>query len=194
MKKVLAISLISCLLCTGCSTTWLSTFDGYLKIAGPILIQILDIVSLAKGTAPSAALIAKINADQVALNTLAQSVSTASSQNIPSVCAAFNTAVSTFASDLGAVEQVANIGTGTSGEIAAILGIAQAAISEIEVPIASCQASTSNAQALSRLQSASTKITSPSDVVKRFNALVDKKHHVHLHSASVRYLTFGFAK
>jgi hypothetical protein len=39
------------------SNRWLSTFEDYLKIAGPILVQILDIVSLAEGVPVNQALV-----------------------------------------------------------------------------------------------------------------------------------------
>ena len=191
MKKSLAVLLTLTLLTVGCSATWLSTFSGYVKIAGPILIQILDIVALAKGQPINASLQAKITADQNALNTLASSVSSASAANLLSTCANFNLAVATFAGDLTAIEQIANTGVTVSGEIGAAVGIAQAAISEIEVPITACQNAPTPAAARMHLTLAALTVTSPSDVVKRFNAVVDSKHRVHLHSAPVRVLTFG---
>lgn len=191
MKRALIPILAVTMVLAGCSTAWLTTFEGYLKIAGPILIQILDIVSLAKGTAPNAALEAKITADSAALQTLANSVSAADSANLPSTCAAFNQAVTTFAGDLTTIEQLANIGPGTSGEIQAALGIAQAAITEIEVPIAACANAPNGPAALARLRVAAVTVKSPEDVVKRFNAVVDKKHRVHLHSWPLRVISVG---
>lgn len=190
-KSLLCTVLIATLVATGCSVAWLSTFDNYVKIAGPILIQILDIVSLAKGTPVNPALQAKITADQAAVNALASSVSTASAANLPSTCAAFNQAVSTFSSDLSAIEQLANVGPSTAGEIGAAIGIAQAAIAEVEAPIAACASSPSPAAAKAILKSAALTVKSPNDVLKRFNSVVDKKHQVHLHSYAVRKLTFG---
>jgi hypothetical protein len=190
MKKLLALTLCCTLFFTGCSAAWLSTFDGYLKIAGPILIQILDIVALAKGQPVNATLQAKILADEKSVQALADSVSQATSTDITSTCAAFNVAVATFAGDLTQIEQLANIGPNTSGEITAAVGIAEAAIQEIEAPIAACSTAP-KATAMITLRSAVLKVKSPNDVVRRFNAVVDSKHRVHLHSLPVRVLSFG---
>ena len=189
MKKLLALTLCCTMFATGCSATWLSSLSGYLQIAGPILIQILDIVSLAKGQAPPAALEAKITADQAAVTSLANSVSTAATADLPTTCAAFNTAVSTFKSDLTAIEQLANIGSTTSGEIASAVGIAEAAITEIEAPLKACQGAPSPAVARAQLQLAAITVTSPNDVLRRFNAVVDKNHQVHMHNRLVRWMT-----
>jgi hypothetical protein len=190
--KALAVTLCLALGLSACSTAWLSTFDGYLKIAGPILIQILEIVSVAKGVQASPALVAKINADQKAVNTLADSVSKAAAADLPNTCAAFNQAVQTFAGDLTQIEQLANIGPSTAGEIGAAVGIAQAAIQEIEAPIAACATAPSPAAARQILKAAALTVKSPNDTVRRFNSVVDAKHHVHLHSLPVRAVTFGY--
>lgn len=192
MKKTLLCTvLIATMAFTGCSAAWLSSFDNYVKIAGPILIQILNIVALAKGVPVPPALAAKIQADQTAVDTLANSVAKASSANLPNTCAAFNEAVSTFAGDLSAIEQLGNVGPNTAGEIGAAVGIAQAAIQKVEAPIAACASAPSPAAAKAVLKSAALTVTSPNDVLKRFNAVVDKKHQVHLHSFVVRKLSFG---
>jgi hypothetical protein len=191
-KKILAALLMLCM--TGCTLSWLSTFEGYLKIAGPILIQILDIVSLAKGVAPNPAMVAKITADQTAVNQLAASISTAAAADLPTTCTAFNQAIATFAGDLTLIEQLANTGAGANAQIQAAVGIAQAAISEIEAPIAACSAAQSPAAAMAKLKAGAVTVTSPSDVVVKFNAVVDKKHRVHLHSKFARVATFGLLK
>lgn len=190
-KAILPLILAGVMGLTACSASWLSTFDGYLAIAGPILVQILDIVALAKGTVPNAALQAKITADAASLKAIAASVSTASAANVQGACAQFNLGVQTFAGDLTAIEQIANVGGQTSTEVAAAVSIAQAAITEIEAPIASCQAAPTPAAAYKVLKAASVSVTSPEDVVKKFNAVVDNKHHVHYHNKVVRYLSFG---
>lgn len=190
-KSLLCTVLIATLVATGCSAAWLSSLSNYIKIAGPILIQILDIVSIAKGVPVNAALQAKITADQAAVTTLANSVSSATAANLPTTCAAFNQAVSTFSSDLTAIESLANVGPSTAGEIGAAVSIAQAAIQEIEAPIAACATAPNPAAAKSILRSAALTVTSPEVVVRRFNAVVDKKHRVYLHSFPVRVVTFG---
>lgn len=190
-KKKLLAAVLLVGVTAGCSTAWLSTLDKYVQVAGPILIQILDIVSLAKGTPVDQGLQAKITADQAAVTTLANSISAASAANLPTVCSQFNQAVSTFQSDLGAIEQLANVGPNTAGEIGAAVSIAQAAIQEVEAPIQACSVAPNPAAARLILQSAALKVTSPEDVIKRFNAVVDSKHRVYLHSKFVRVVTFG---
>jgi hypothetical protein len=193
MKKTLTCFLLCvAMVATGCSAAWLNQFESYAKIAGPILIQILEIVSVAKGVPVNPALVAKINADQKAVTTLANSINTAASADLPNTCAAFNQSVQTFAADLVAIEQLANIGPNTAGEIGAAVGIAQAAIQEIEAPVAACANAPSPAAAKQILKAAALTVKSPNDTVKRFNAVVDKRHHVHLHSYPVRVATFGY--
>ena len=191
-NKLIAVMLCVLMVATGCSTAWLSQFESYVKIAGPILIQILEVVSVAKGVPVSPALVAKINADQTAVNTLANSINSASAANLPTTCAAFNQAVATFAGDLTQIEQLANVGPNTAGEIGAAVGIAQAAIQEIEAPLAACANAPSPAAARQILKAAALTVKSPNDTVKRFNSVVDKKHHVHLHSFPARVATFGY--
>jgi hypothetical protein len=192
MKKLLVPVLAATMLCVGCSAAWVSTLENYVKIAGPILIQILDIVSLAKGDAPSPALVSKITADQASVTALVNSIATASEENLPSECAQFNVAVATFAGDLSSIEQLANIGGKTSAEVQAAMGIAQAAFAEVEAPLAACANAPSPAAAKRALSVA--KVTSPSGIVSAFNAVVDKKHRVHLHSEFARVATFGVMK
>ncbi len=190
-KAVLPVILMLGL--TGCTNEF-STFEGYLRIAGPVMIQLVDLVALATGKPPDAALIAKINRDQAATNALVASIQSASSASLPGTCQQFNLAVSTFAGDLSAIETLGQVSDPKTQETYTVaLGIAEAAIQEIEVPIASCATATP-AVAKAQLKVAAATVTSPSNVVSKFNAAVDKKHQVHLHSAAVRYLTLGVAK
>ncbi len=191
-NKLLAITLASLLMTVGCSAAWLSTFDGYLKIAGPILIQVLDIVSLAKGIPVNAQLVSKINSDQAAVTALANSVSSAAAQNLQGTCAQFNLGVETFASDLASIEQIAQITDPTKqAEVATLVQLASQTIAEVEAPITACQTAPTATAARARLEAAVLKISSPEDVVKRFNALVDAKHRIHYHGKFVRMLSFG---
>lgn len=192
-KKLVVVCLVGTLALAGCSTAWLSTFEGYLQIAGPILIQILDIVSVAKGSPVNAQLVAKIQADQASVNTLAKSIQAASAQNVQGTCAQFNLAVNTFSTDLAAIEQLSNVGNSTTqSEINAAMQIAQQAITEVEAPIAACAVAPTQAKAMAELHAAAKGSTwTAEDCVRKFNAVVDAKHHVHLHSWPVRVLSFG---
>jgi hypothetical protein len=191
MKKLLPLLLAGTLVLGGCSTAWLSTLDNYVKIAGPILIQILDLVAIAKGVPVNAALQAKITADQASVTALANSIASAGSANVAGTCQQFNLAVQTFAGDLSQIEQLANVGPATSAEVSAALSIAQAAITEIETPIAACAAAPTNTVAKLELQAGVAKAVSPEETLRRFNAVVDAKHRVHLHSKLARTFTFG---
>lgn len=178
-----------------CSTTWLSTFDQYLAVAGPALIQILDIISLIDGKPVNQALVTKIQGDQAALNAIAASVSSATSTSVTGACQQFNLAVSTFASDLNAVEQLAQINNpGTQNQVAAAVSIAQQTIAEVEAPISACATAPTEAAAKAVLIKAAVTAKTPSQFVKAFNAVVDSKHHIHLHSKFTRIVTFGLAQ
>lgn len=207
MKKFLPLALIATVLTVGCSTTWLTTFESYLKIAGPALISILELIGIAKGEVPSAALVAKINADQSSLNTLAASVSSATGQNVQGVCAQFNLAVQTFASDATAVESIAQVSNPTTqAQIQDAIQLFQVALSEVEAPIASCQAAASPAVSIAALAKAAVTVKSPAQYVSQFNAIMDRQTtdpkvagktkplHIHYHSSLVRAVTFGLAK
>lgn len=192
-KKLLSLVLVGTLgFATACSTTWLTTFENYLKIAGPILSEILNIVAEVNGTPVNAQLQAKITADSAAANSLAQSISTATAENVQGTCAQFNLAVSTLNSDLSSIEQLANVGQNTSQEIAASLGIAQAVFAQIEAPIAACQAAPSNAAALRALsaKAPSGNVPTAQNLVQAFNAVVGPSHQVHLHGKFVQYGSF----
>jgi hypothetical protein len=176
----------------GCTSAWLSTFDGYLKVAAPMLIQILDIVALARGTAVNSQLIAKINSDSAALNKLADSVNSAAAADVQGTCAQFNLSVQTFAGDLAAIEELAQISDTTKKQqVDAVLSIAQQLVLEIEAPIQACQVAPTSQVAMAKLQASVYKISKPEDVVRRFNAVVDSKHRIHLHNRMVRALSLG---
>jgi hypothetical protein len=192
-KKLLGLVLIGTLgFATACSTSWLTTFEDYVKIAGPILTEILGIVSEVNGTPVNSQLVAKISSDSAAVTSLAQSISTAAAENVQGTCAQFNLAVSTLDSDLSSIEQLANVGTHTSQEIAASLGIAQAVFAQIEAPIAACQSATSNAAAVRAVKTTLSKgnVPSPQNLVQAFDAIVGPKHQVHLHGKFVQYGSF----
>lgn len=192
-RKLMTVLLLSLTLtAAGCSAAWLSTFDNYLQIAGPMLIQIIDIIAIAQGKPAPAGLVAKINADSAAVKAVAASVQAATSQNVQGTCGQFNLAVSTFASDLSSVEQLAQINDPTTqATVNNAVSIAQQALAEVEAPIAACQAAPTGTEAMARLRAGAYVVKSPEDCVKRFNAAVDPKHHIHLHSKLVRVITFG---
>src|ERR1700723_3850156 len=189
-KKLISLGLAGVLcFCLGCSTTWLTTFEGYLKIAGPILVEILSIVSEAEGTPLNAPLVTKINNDSAALNQIAASVAGATAQDIQGACAQFNVAVGTLDQDLQSIETIANIGPSTSAQISTSLSIAQGVFDEIEAPIAACQSAASPEAATARLQAAAVNVPSASNFTRAFNAVAGPTHQVHAHSKFVRIIS-----
>jgi hypothetical protein len=196
MKKVLALVLAVTMATVGCSAAWVSTFESYLAIAGPAVIQILEIVALAKGAAVSPAVIAKVNGDAKALQTLVQSIQTASAANLPTACAAFNEGVKVFAADVPTLEQIGQLSNPTTqAQVADALQLVESTIAEIETPIASCQTS----GASFKTAVAASRVKSPSDFASQYNKIMarDKttsKYRVHVHGKFTRYATFGIAK
>src|SRR5713101_587860 len=61
MRKALVVALSLAMFCTACSTAWVSTLDSILAAAAPALINILQIVAVAKGQPINSNLSAKIN-------------------------------------------------------------------------------------------------------------------------------------
>jgi hypothetical protein len=192
--KLLALTLALTIFATSCTTSWLTTFEGYLTVAAPVIIQIIEIIGLAKGVAVSPATIAKINADAAAVKTLVQSVEAATSANLPTTCSALNEGIATFAADVPTLEQIGQISNpNLQATIQDALVLVQATITEIEAPIASCQTSGASLKTMA----AANRVKSPNDFVGQYNSIM-KRHgqtcRVHLHSWPVRYITLGIMK
>src|SRR5260370_41900379 len=64
MRKALVVALSLAMFCTACSTAWVSTLDSILAASAPALINILQIVAVAKGQPINRHLSAKIIADE----------------------------------------------------------------------------------------------------------------------------------
>jgi hypothetical protein len=177
MKKLLTLSLLVIItFTTACSTTWLTTFDSYVNIAGPALISLLDLIALAKGNIVPAGLVAKINADSASVKALADSVNNATGQNVAGTCQQFNLGIQTFATDLGSIEQIAQVSNpATQAQIADAIQLAQQLVTEIETPIAACQSSSSsNVVIMARLSVGARAITPPKEFVSKFNTILDR--------------------
>src|ERR1039458_2628080 len=78
MRRVLVVALSLAMVCTACSTAWVSTLDSILAAAAPALIDILQIVAVANGQPVNGNLEAKINADATVIKTLAADFAKAS--------------------------------------------------------------------------------------------------------------------
>jgi hypothetical protein len=196
MKKVLALVLAVTMATVGCSAAWVSTFEGYLAVAGPVAIQILEIIAMAKGVAVNPATIAKTTGDAKALGVLVKSIQTASAANLPTACAAFNEGVKVFVADVPTLEQIGQLSNPiTQGQVADAVQLFESTVAEIETPIASCQTS----GASFKTAVAASRVKSPSDFASQYNKIMarDKatsKYRVHVHSKFTRVATFGIAK
>ena len=140
MKVSLAVALVLAMLCTGCSTAWVSTLDSILAAAAPALINILQIVAVAEGLPVNANLEAKINADATVIKTLAGDFAKASSGSAPGVCQELQGAVSAYEADQQLVLQVAQVSDpGTQTKIVLLTDLVGGTISAIAAVIPSCQ-------------------------------------------------------
>src|SRR5260370_15653040 len=109
MRKALVVALSLARFCTGRSTAWVPTLDSILAAAAPALINILQIVAIAKGQPINSSLSAKINADATAIRTLAADFAKASSGSAPDVCQQLQAAVRAYHADHQIVLQVAQV-------------------------------------------------------------------------------------
>jgi hypothetical protein len=198
MRKALIVVLSLAMLCTACSTTWVSTLDSILAAAAPALINILQIVAVANGQPVNTNLAAKINADATIIKTLAGDFAKASSGSSAGVCQQLQAAVSAYQGDQQLVLQIAQVGdSNTQTKITLLADLVAGTVNAIMAVIPSCQ----NAAVTRNMK------TAPSYNVSTFadhynsillaptgNAAVDAatlKLKLHRHSKLVRAVTFG---
>ncbi|MGB8012515.1 MAG: hypothetical protein WCF68_12940 [Terriglobales bacterium] len=140
MKTMLIVGLSCALCCTACSTAWVSTLDSIVAAAAPALINILQIVAVAKGEPMDSSLAAKIDADAADIKMLAGDFATASSDSAPGVCQQLQAAVSTYRADQQLVLQVAQVSdANTQTKIALLADLVAGTVSAITAVIPSCQ-------------------------------------------------------
>jgi hypothetical protein len=198
MKVSLAVAVVLGMLCTGCSTAWVSTLDSILAAAAPALINILQIVAVAEGLPVNANLEAKINADATVIKTLAGDFAKASSGSAPGVCQELQGAVSAYEADQQLVLQVAQVSDpNTQTKIVLLTDLVGGTISAITAVIPACQ----NTAAFSNLNvvppySVSTFVAEYNRILTTAtgNAAVDAataKMKLYRHSKFVRAVTFG---
>jgi hypothetical protein len=197
-RKALVVVLSLAMLCTACSTAWVSTLDSILAAAAPALINILQIVAVANGQPVNANLAAKINADATIIKTLAGDFAKASSGSTPGVCQQLQAAVGVYQADQQLVLQIAQVGDpNTQTKITLLADLVVGTVNAIMAVIPSCQ----NAAVARNMK------TAPSYSVSIFtdhynsillaptgNAAVDAatpKLKLHRHSKLVRAVTFG---
>ena len=202
-KPGLVLAVILSMSCAGCSTAWVTTFDNILVAAAPALINILNIIALAKGQPMNTALASKITADAATVKTLAADFAASSAAAAPTACAQLQAGISTYAADESQVLALAQVSdSATQAKIETLSALVAGTITGILAVIPSCQqAAAMRAQAeakapalpLSSFVSSYNKILA----VPTGNLAVDtytKKHAIHVHSKFVRVVTFGRAE
>jgi hypothetical protein len=198
MKGTMVVAVSLAMLCTGCSTAWVSTLDSILAAAAAALINILQIVAVAEGVPVNANLEAKINADATVVKTLAGDFAKASSGSAPGVCQELQAAVSAYEADQQLVLRVAQVSDpSTQTKIVLLTDLVGGTISAIAAVIPACQ----NTAAFRNLNAAppysvSTFVAEYNRILTTAtgNAAVDAataKLKLHRHSKFVRMATFG---
>jgi hypothetical protein len=198
MRKALVVVLSLAMLCTVCSTAWVSTLDAILAAAAPALINILQIVAVANGKPVSGSLVAKIDVDAAAIKTLAADFAAASSEATPGVCEQLQAAVSAYQTDQQLVLQLAQVSdSNTQTKITLLADLVVGTVSAITAVIPSC----GNAPSFRSMKGEPP--YSVSSFVSHYNrilatptgnAAVDAfspKLTLHQHSKLVRAVTFG---
>jgi len=196
-KGMLALILAFCVMWTGCSTSWLTTLDSILAAAAPAIINILEIVAVAKNQAPNTQLENKIRTDAATIKSLATDFANAAADSAPGVCKQLDAAINVYQQDLVQVLQLAQVSDpNTQSKVTILTTLVATTIEGIIAVIPSCNAAqVKNVKAqppfelkhfISNYNSALT--------AKTGNAPVDKltpKLKLHQHNAFVRAITFG---
>src|SRR5208283_3475677 len=139
-KKNLVVALACAMLCTACSTAWVSTLDSILAAGAPALINILQIVAVANDQPVNSNLAARINADATAVETLAADFAKVSSESAPGICQQLQAAVSAYQADQQLVLQVAQVSdSNTQTKITLLADLVAGTVNAITAVIPSCQ-------------------------------------------------------
>jgi len=144
MKKTCVFALSLVILCTGCSTAWVSTLDSILAAAGPALINILQIAAIANGRPVNAELAAKVNADAALIKTLAGDFAKTSAASGPGACQQLQSAIGAYQADQQLVLQLAQVSDpNTQTKITLLANLVAGTVQAITAVIPSCQSASS---------------------------------------------------
>src|ERR1700716_400845 len=198
IRKTLVIVLSLAMVCTACSTAWVSTLDSILAAAAPALVNILQIVAVANAQPVNANLAAKIDADATSIKTLAGDFAKASSGSAPGVCQQLQAAVNVYQADQQLVLQIAQVGdSNTQTKITLLADLVAGTVDAILAVIPSCQ----NVAVTRNMKTApSYSVSTLADhynsilLAPTGNAAVDAATpslKLHRHSKLVRAVTFG---
>lgn len=199
-KIGLVVLLGTTLTVSGCSTAWISTLDNILAAAAPALINILNIISIAKGQPLNAALAAKINVDAANVKTLAADFSAASASAAPTACAQLQAAVGIYSADETTVLSLANVSDpATQQKIEILSALVAGTVTEVLAVIPNCQQAATMRASLEKksvplplssfVQSYNDNLVVPvgSPAVDSFT----RSHKIHAHSKLIRVLSLG---
>jgi hypothetical protein len=198
IRAALVVALCFAMLCTACSTAWVSTLDSILAVAAPALTNILQIVAVANGRAVNGNLEAKINTDAAAIKTLAADFARTSSESAPGICQQLQAAVGTYQADQQLVLQLAQVSdSNTQTKITLLTDLVTSTVSAITAIVPSCQnATASGSMKVAPLYSVSTFAAHYNSILtsKTGNAAVDAitpRLKLKRHSKFVQVVTFG---
>lgn len=201
-QKFLAVALTGAMTfgLAGCSV---SQFNTYLNAVVPALVDVLDIIAVFKGQAiptNQSALPAKIAADVAAVESIEATYQSAAAANKPTLEGEINAAFTTLNTDIGQVEQLAQISDPkTQAQVQVLIGLVESGVQLAEGLVPATASANANNTDASKL--------TPNELVDSFNktlsaktgnvkvdAIRPKLHRVHAHSLMVRVLSFGKAK
>jgi hypothetical protein len=196
MKISVAALLFCVMLCTACSTAWVSTIDSILAVAAPALIDILQIVAAANGQLVDATQVSKIDADAASIKSLASELGRASAIATPGVCSALQSAITTYQADQQVVLSAAQVSdVNTQAKIVLLSNFVAGTVNAILAVVPSCDMS----QAALRPNTA----LHLTDFVANYNAIltaktgdpavdaITEKLRLHRHCKAVRIATLG---
>lgn len=199
---VLCVLLAFTITVQGCNPVWVTTITDIVTAAVPALINILNIIAIAKGQTPNATLAAKIAADGTLIKTLTSDFATASTAAAPAACAQLQSAISVYMADQAEVMALANIADpATQAKVIALSALVAGTATAILGLIPNCQqAAAMRASLANRIVplplKSFVKSYNANLVASTGNAAVDaytKSHKVHVHDLFVRVITLGGA-
>jgi hypothetical protein len=201
-KQLLASLVLCSMFAYGCSTAWVTTLDDILVAAAPALINILNIVAIAKGQPVNLALSNKITTDAATVKTLANDFATASAAAAPTACAQLQSAINVYSADQTQVMSLAQVSDpATETKIETLSALVSGTVVAITAVIPNCQQAAQFKAALEKSAvplPLKTFVKSYNNILttKTGNQAVDgytKSHGVHVHSKFVRVITLGLS-
>lgn len=200
----LAVLLVCTMVIVGCSAAqWLTTIDDIISVAAPSLVNILNIISIAKGQPLNATLAAKITTDATTVKTLASDFADASASAAPQACAQVQTAIATYSSDEAQVMSAANVSDpATQAKIVTLSSLIAGTVQAVLSVLPNCATSSVFKGSLtaksvpiplkSFIKSYNKNLIAPTGLfgVDAYT----KAHQVHEHGKFVRVVSFGTAQ